>query len=84
MSDYIYLVSSSFHLAFAILFSFLSPYYFTIGLCLYLELDVNATRLPTPKSRNGTQDTWNPPSLLPLLGYHHLRQSVPSHFRSKS
>jgi hypothetical protein len=47
-------------------------------------LDVNATQIPTPELRNGTQDTWNPPSFLPLLGFHHLRQSVPAHFKSKS
>lgn len=73
MSDDIHMVSSSFHLAFAMLFSFLSPYYFAIGLSLYLELDVNATQIPTPELRSGTQDTWNPTSFFPLPDYHRLR-----------
>jgi hypothetical protein len=81
--DYIHLVSSSFHLAFAILFSFQSLYYFAIGLSLYLELDVNVTQIPTPNPGNGTQDTRNLPSFIFLPGCHRLRQSIPAHFRLK-
>lgn len=56
---------------------------FAIGLSLYLELDVNATQIPTPELKNGTQDTWNLPFFLPLLGCNHLRQNIPIHFKSE-
>lgn len=48
-----------------------------------LGLEVNAPQLPTAKSGNGTQDTWNLPSLLPLRDYHPLRWGIPAHFGSE-
>lgn len=55
---------------------------FAIGLGQYLELDVSATQLPAAKPGNGTQDTGNLPSHLPLRGFYPLRRRVPADFRS--
>ena len=44
----VYLSNSLFNAAFAVLFSLLSSYYFTIGLQTCLGLPVNARHIPTP------------------------------------
>ena len=82
--DYPCLVSGSFHPPLRVLFSVPSPYSSAIGLQEYLGLDVNATQIPAPNPRNGTQDTWNLPSRLPLRGFHPLWRRIPADFESAS
>ena len=53
---YNHLVSSSFNPPPGALFSFPSPYWCTIGLGMYLVLEVDASQIPKPKSRPGTQE----------------------------
>jgi hypothetical protein len=54
LSFYIYYVSGSFNSLLRVLFNFPSRYSCTIGLLTYLELGVDAPRIPTSYPRDGT------------------------------
>ena len=66
------MVSSSFHLLLRILLSFPSPYYYAIGLKLYLGLGVTGPHVPAGYPTSSTLDTWYHPFNLLLPGYHRL------------
>lgn len=58
--------------------------FFSIGLPRYLELEVDASRLPAPYPRNSTLEVWNQLSGLLLLDYHNLWYAFPGNFGSTS
>lgn len=83
-TNHSYLVSSSFHLLLWILVSVPSPYFFAIGFELYLELDLDETRILAGNSTNHTLEAGHILSCLPLRGYHTLTRLFPEDFASAS
>jgi hypothetical protein len=64
LEDYPYMVSGSLNSLSRVLFNFPSRYWYAIGLSTCLRLEVDASQLPTPFPRDGTQDTLSSLSVL--------------------
>ena len=75
-----HMVSGSLHFPSRVLCSFLSRYYYTIGLGTYLGFEVDAPDFRTRFPTHATQRTYHHPVDFPLQGYHPLWRLVPEDF----
>ena len=74
------LVSGTFDPPSGVLFSFPSPYWYAIGLEVYLVLAIGDRQFRAPKPGYATRDSSSTPSDLCLRGFHPLWQAISGHF----